>query len=193
MEYARRDIKRTAHATAGMASGQMRARVGDDILVRQTDLAQRIIRACSVQSMDVPRWLSDLGSKYWEANLRALQRKVSIERVFIYEDWTADFERIVNQQAEAGVQVWVVESSLADALLRVDMAVWDDSFTYHFELNSEGNPIENIYSVNEVDIARRIDQMELLKSVARPHTSEKSGRVVKILPNRMMRGESGQK
>lgn len=183
MEYARRDIKRCAHTTAGMASGQMRARVGDEVLVRQTDLARKIIRACSVQTMDMPRWISDLGSKYWEANLRALQRKVRIERVFIYEDWTADLKRIVDQQADAGVHVWVVESKLVDPSLRVDMAVWDDAFTYHFELNSEGDPIENIYSVNEVDIARRVDQMELLKSVARPYTANRSATVVTFDPS----------
>ena len=91
--------------------------------------------------MDLSRWISDLGSKYWEANLRALQRKVRIERVFIYEDWSADLKRIVDQQADAGVHVWIVESGLAEPSLRVDMAAWDDAFTYHFELNSEGDPI----------------------------------------------------
>ena len=191
MEYARRDIKRTAHTTAGMASGQMRARVGDDVLVRQTDLAQKVIRTCSVQAMDVPRWLSDVVGLKIAAKLAAPQRNVRIERVFIYENWTADLKQIVDQQAEAGVHVWVVEAKLADPMLRVDMAVWDDAFTYHFELNSQGNPIENIYSVNEVDIIRRIDQMGLLKSVAQPYDAGKYAKMLTFNPTRTTRKESG--
>lgn len=171
MEYAQNEVRDCAHAIAGMASGQMRALVGDDVLVRQTDAAQRVIRACGVQTMDVPRWLSDLGVKYWEANERALARNVRIERVFLYESWTAELEQIVAKQAVAGVHVWVALSARTDPLLRVDMAVWDDAFTYHFELNSEGEPIQNIYSVNEVDIGRRLHQMELLKSVAKPYVA----------------------
>jgi hypothetical protein len=188
IDYARRDIGHCAHTVAGMAGGQMRASVGDDVLVRQTDLAQRIIRACSVQRLDMPRWLSGVGTRYWESNLRALDRKVRIERVFIYEDWTADLERIVNQQANAGVHVWTVESRFADPRLRINMAAWDDSFTYHFDLNSEGDPVENIYSVNEVDIARRIDQIELLKSVGNPYIAS-PGIVTALDPSQIKRAQ----
>ena len=122
--------------------------------------------------------------------MRALERNVRIERVFIYEDWTAELKQIIDQQAEAGVHVWAVEADLADPLLRVDMAVWDDAFTYHFELNSQGNPIENIYSVNEVDIARRIDQMELLKSIGRSYDASKSAKMLPFNPTRTIRKES---
>jgi hypothetical protein len=96
-----------------------------------------------------------------------MKRGVAIERVFVYHEWTNALKALVEDQVAHGVKAYVVSRSIVPAELVVDMAVWDHAFTYQFELNSDGEPINNLYSVNDVDIARRVDQVEVLKSLGR--------------------------
>jgi hypothetical protein len=138
---ARREVQSCLTNLQDMARGQLRARVGEGILEQRTDLAQTALLAVSIQGMDVPRWQSDLGQKYWQANLRALTRPkpLHIERVFVYRDWDALME-LVLEQATAGVITHAVDRAVVPGELMIDMAVWDNAFTYQFELNSEGEP-----------------------------------------------------
>jgi hypothetical protein len=164
---AKKDVQQCVTNLQGISHGQLRARVGEGILERRTDQARRSIIATSIQQMDVPRWQSDLGEKYWQANINAIKRGVVIERVFVYREWSQELQKLVCEQARQGVQTHAVDRELVPAELMIDMAVWDDAFTYQFELNSEGDPINNLYSVNEVDIARRVEQFEILRSLAK--------------------------
>jgi len=170
-EAAQKELQQCSATLHGIARGQLRARVGEGILSRKTEETRNEILAVSIQDMDVPRWVSDLGRKYWRANIAALARGVKIERVFVYREWTEELARIVDEQVERGVLAYKVERSVVvpDELI-IDMAVWDRAFTYQFELNSEGIPINNLYSVNEADVARRIEQFEILKSLAKELT-----------------------
>jgi hypothetical protein len=164
---AKKEVQRCVNRLQEIARGQLRATPGEGILERRTDLAKHSISAVSIQQMDVPRWQSDLGKKYWRANVRALKRGVSIERVFVYRKLTDELRDMMSDQVNHGVRGYVVDRKIVPAELMIDMAVWDDAFTYQFELNSEGEPINNLYSVNEVDIGRRVEQFEVLRSLAR--------------------------
>ncbi|MDQ3913823.1 MAG: hypothetical protein M3323_00610 [Actinomycetota bacterium] len=166
-DAARSELERCVAVLEGQASGRFQAPVGENILERQTDLARQEILAVSIQSLDIPRWNNELGRKYWAANLRAIERGVRVERVFVFDEWNSEIEALTAQQATAGVNVSVVSREATPPQLRIDMAVWDRSFTYQFELNSEGEPISNEYSVNEVDIERRVQQFSILRSLGK--------------------------
>jgi hypothetical protein len=58
---ARREIQRCVNTLQDIARGQLRARVGEGVLVERTNRARVSILATSIQQMDVPRWHSDLG------------------------------------------------------------------------------------------------------------------------------------
>jgi hypothetical protein len=116
-------------------------------------------------------WHSEEGRKYWQANLNALDRGVHIERVFIYDTLTPELDTLICEQAKATkngrvIDVYAVQKDLLPDELRADIAIWDESFTYQVELNSDGKPITNRYSVNDADVASRMSMYKRIRSQA---------------------------
>jgi hypothetical protein len=148
--------------------GQYRVRAEDcEVLFEQTARADHTIHATSVTYLDLAWWSADVGRKYWDANIAAMKRGVEIERVFIYETWVPELERLASEHADAGVRVYVVcKDNLPDDL-RIDMIVWDDAFLYEIELNSDGVEIFNRFSVNKTEVERRARQFAVIRSRAR--------------------------
>jgi hypothetical protein len=103
--------------------------------------------------------------------LNALDRGVHIERVFIYGTLTPPLENLIREQALAiqngrRVYVYAVQKDVLPDELRADIAIWDESFTYQVELNSDGRPISNRYSVNDADVASRMSMYKRIRSQA---------------------------
>jgi hypothetical protein len=167
LEVARKSLDECGRTLSDLTRGQIRVSNEDnEALFAQTVKAKEYILATSVPHVDLKWWSSDIGRKYWEANLAALKRGVRIERIFIHQEWTDELRDLALQQARAGIVVWSVPRDKIPQGLRIDMIVWDQSFSYEIVLNSDGEEIANLYSVNSSEISRKLHIFEIIRSCA---------------------------
>src|SRR5436305_9975449 len=98
-------------------------------------------------------WASDIGRRYWQANLDALGR-VRMTRIFIYTTMTAELQELMAEQERAGVRVGQVPADAIDPALRLNLAIWDGASAWEARLNAGGEIVGNLYTVNRGDLAR---------------------------------------
>lgn len=135
-----------------------------ELLMASVNAVQKCMRSVSVGKNDEDFWISSNGKRYWNANLQAIgRRNVQIERIFIYDKMTDALQKVITQQEKAGVKVYLVESSKAPPVLRIDMAIFDEDIAYEARLSSSGVAIENI---SIIDISEKIDKFNRLKACA---------------------------
>lgn len=121
------------------------------------------LRTTSVQENDLPWHLSEVGRGYWRAQKDALSRGWSIERIFIYDEWTEEIEALGREQQLAGVRVKRVPRDGLPAALRADFTVWDRSHLFRQRVDETEIGYVDRFSVdpNEIDhyesIWRRLD------------------------------------
>ncbi|CAN2049704.1 hypothetical protein GMMP13_840010 [Candidatus Magnetomoraceae bacterium gMMP-13] len=146
-------------------------------LINATNKTKSSLRAISVVKIDGDFWQSSMGQRYWETNKQAIKRGVKLERIFIYDACTDELEKLVKKQVEAGVKVYTVESAQVPPELRIDMIIFDVDFTYEAKLNSDGVPIENIFSINKSDINQKVNLFYRLRTFAlERNNGDKCGR-----------------
>jgi hypothetical protein len=169
LDVAEKELEHSKENLAALRHGKFRADAADTtILFEETDRAERRMMATFLQRFDLEWWSSELGRHYWEVNRRAADRGVEIQRVFIYDEWTPELERIVRAQSQAGVDVMVVERDLLPRDCRIGMVIWDDRLVYQGELNSDGETINVLYSVSKADVDTRLDQFARITRYAKP-------------------------
>jgi hypothetical protein len=99
------------------------------ILIDLARHAKTSIRATSIitgDSGDDAWWLSPGGQEYWKENVRALKRRVSITRVYIFEGPpSAQIEDILVRQEEAGVKVLRVDKNKIPPELVISVVIVD--------------------------------------------------------------------
>ena len=81
----------------------------------------------AVSFEDTPFWLSDEGQRFLEAHKRVIDAGVSITRIFIVQG--ADEEslaKVMSQQAQLGITVYVVELNLVQGLNPQDVVIYDN-------------------------------------------------------------------
>ena len=106
------------------------------------------------------------GDEYKELNMRALQRGVRIERIFIYSEWTDAVERAMSEQYAAGVRTLrVTERSLAPEL-RIDLAIWDESYASALSFNASGDIVDSYITFSPQDLVRMLDRYKRIRSAA---------------------------
>ncbi len=168
LDVARKALDECARTLDDLTRGQIRVSSDDnEALFVQTARAKEYILATSIPYVDLKWWCSDIGRKYWDANVAAMGRGVRVERVFVYQEWTDQLQELAEEQAAAGAIIWAVHRDKVPHALRIDMIVWDRSFSYEIRLNSDGEEIENLYSVNASDIDRKIHCFDIIRSCAR--------------------------
>jgi hypothetical protein len=168
-EVARRELERCDSRLQGLRLGQYRVPASDvEVLFDQTQHAERLIQATSVATIDLKWWHSQVGRKYWDTQVEALRRGVRIERSFIYETWSEPLQALAQEQAEAGVRVMAVPKDAIADELRVDMIIWDESFAYEIELNSDGVEIYNRYTVNHAELDQRLGNFRSISACSSP-------------------------
>ena len=168
-EVAQKELEGARDKLEGLRHGQFRADAADPtILFEETDRAQERMRATFLQRYDLHWWSEPVGRQYWSANVRALERGVEISRVFIYDEWSPELEKIVQEQSAAGVEVMVVPREGIPRDCRVAMVVWDDRLTYQGELNSDGETINVLYSVSKADVEAKLGQFQRIVRLAQP-------------------------
>lgn len=113
------------------------------------------IRATSMVSVNVV-WESERGRKTLEENLEAVQRGVSIERIFIFPD-EATRDRSgdhLRKQAEGGIAVRTVLSRDLDAANRRDFMVTDSGVLLDYSIGPDGDIVECMVSANRQDLQK---------------------------------------
>ncbi|MEU4339123.1 hypothetical protein AB0F59_31505 [Micromonospora lupini] len=99
-------------------------------------------------------WRSEIGRRYWEANLAALQRGVRITRVFVYATLTDELSALVQRQRAAGARVGLLPFGVVSPQLLVNLTVWDGSSCWEARMTAHGEIGENQFSVNRTDVER---------------------------------------
>ncbi len=138
-----------------------------------TERTQRRLIATSVEEVDLGWWQSAAGHTYWRLHQEALSRGVTIQRIFIYREWTGDHETLAQKQHTGGVRVLRVRQNQLPPALRVDMIMWDDQCGYESRVNSTGEAISNNYTFAQHDLARMTDRYKMIESCAEPWTPTK--------------------
>jgi hypothetical protein len=143
---AQREIKRATWFVRQLPVGSEIAYDGEDRewLLGLTVEARHSIDAISLSTVDAGLrgfdgglWTSDLGTRYLELQREAIDRKVAIRRIFVFEDedLVSDetFLKITQMQREAGVDVRMLDHQLIPEWFRsmiFDFIIFDGALSY---------------------------------------------------------------
>jgi hypothetical protein len=143
---ARREIERLTRFVRQLPVGTEIAYDGEDRewLLGLTEEAQHSIDAISLSTVDAGLrgfdgglWTSDLGTRYLELQREAIDRHVSIRRIFVFEnkDLARDetFLKITQMQRDVGVDVRMLDHQLIPEWLQpmiFDFIVFDGAVSY---------------------------------------------------------------
>jgi len=143
---ARREIERATWFVRQLPTGGEIAYDGEDRewLLGLTEQAQRSIDAISLSTADADMrgfdgglWTSDLGTRYLELQREAIERQVTIRRIFVFEneDLARDetFLKITQAQREVGVDVRMLDHQLIPERLQAmifDFIIFDGAVSY---------------------------------------------------------------
>jgi hypothetical protein len=111
-------------------------------------------------------WRSEIGRRYWEANVEALQRGVQITRVFVYATLSDELSALVEKQRAAGARVGLLPLGVVSPHLHVNLTLWDGSSCWEARMTAHGEIAENTFSVNRGDIDRLTRVFDLCVSAA---------------------------
>jgi hypothetical protein len=143
---ARREIERVTWFVRQLRAGMEIAYDGEDRewLLGLTEQAEHSIDAISLSTVDVGMrgfggglWTSDLGTRYLELQHEAIERKVAIRRIFVFENedlaCAETFLKITQLQRDIGVEVRILNHQLIPERLQVrifDFIVFDGAVGY---------------------------------------------------------------
>jgi hypothetical protein len=160
-QEAERFVRQCAAELDSLRLGRLR-RSADDAtyLIQHTRKAVKSLHAVTNIGAGIgnPRWWeAEMGKAYWQAN-KEMAGKIDIRRVFLYSADQLDRVLVMARlQQEAGVQVRLLEAERARSAHRINFAIWDDSVAWEAQMNAEGAPVANIFSVGRSDIDRLKD------------------------------------
>jgi hypothetical protein len=143
---ARQEIERSTAFVRQLPTGREIAYDGEDRewLLGLTKEAQHSIDAISLSTVDAGMrgfdgglWTSDLGTRYLEMQREAINRNVTIRRIFVFEnqDLARDemFMKITQMQRDAGIDVRMLDQQIIPEILQpmiFDFIVFDGSVSY---------------------------------------------------------------
>jgi hypothetical protein len=187
---ARREIKRVASFVRQLPVGNEIAYDGEDRewLIGLTQEAQHTIDAISlvigdteIRAFDGGLWTTDLGTRYLTLQREAIDRRVSIRRIFVFEnqDLARDevFLKITQIQRDVGVDVRTLDRRLIPEWLQsriFDFVVFDGAVSYEISAIGfkSGGTIPTIVRTLLVPIPARVrdleNQFEQLWAAANP-------------------------
>lgn len=111
-----------------------------------------VLRTTSLQASDLAWHLSEVGRTYWKAQVDALARGWTIQRVFIYDDWSSEMQELASQQRVAGVEVRRVARAALPTALRRDITTFGDTHAYEQRVQSAGSAELDRFIVDPLDI-----------------------------------------
>ena len=119
-----------------------------------------------LEPQDLAWHRSDVGRRYWAMQLDALARGWKIQRIFIYDTWTADLDSLAGEHKSAGVRVKRILTRELPSGLVVDVTTWGNTHAYEQRVRVEGTTTLDRFSVNEVDIRRCSDLFRRIDDLA---------------------------
>lgn len=124
------------------------------------------MRTTSLQPQDLVWHRSDVGRRYWAAQLDALARGWEIQRIFIYDTWSGDLDSLSGERKSAGVRVKRILTGELPSGLLVDVTTWGNTHVYEQRVRVERTTTLDRFSVNEVDIRRCGDLFRRIDDLA---------------------------
>jgi hypothetical protein len=107
-------------------------------------------------------WESEFGKRYWQENVKALARGVTIERVFIYESLDARLTELVERQRRAGVNACLIDATSVPSAYRTNVAVFDAFCAWEARMDAYSLITHNVFSYGPVDIRRTQETVDTL-------------------------------
>ncbi|MEV4565365.1 hypothetical protein AB0K12_16500 [Nonomuraea sp. NPDC049419] len=152
---------------ADLERGHFRTPYGDNaVFQRLIDQTKATMCATSVPSVDLTWWREPVGRQYWQAQLDALARGVTIRRVFIYHEWSEDLEALAREQVAAGVRVRRVHVDRLPPAMRVISGVWDGTCGHELSYTAAGEAVHDTFTVSPPDLERLMTQFEMIERSA---------------------------
>jgi hypothetical protein len=152
---------------AEMESGRFRFPYADKALeLRLCETLQREFLAISVAALDLRWWLAAEGRRYWRYQHEALGRGAAIRRVFIYDDWSDELERMAREQRDAGVEVRRVHRDDLPVGARGIIGIWDMACACEVIYDAAGAAVLYSYTVADADLERLRRQFEQVERMA---------------------------
>jgi hypothetical protein len=112
-------------------------------------------------------WRSEVGQRYWAANLAALARGVTVTRTFICDGVDDELAALVEAQRAAGVDVLVLPADAVPRTRHVNIAVWDRRCGWTADMNARGEIVGDMFTVDGRDVARLLEVVEACRRAAR--------------------------
>lgn len=163
------EIEKTTNQLVKLGYGKIESGNFNDIIptLKACETTQKEILATSIANIDDYNWWnSPIGKKYLKSNIDAITKGVSIERIFISDNFDDEAQQVMTEHKNKGVKVYKLEKSKIPADYRIDMIVFDRKFSYEAKISADGLPISNIFSVEPTDIASKIKTFEIIKSLS---------------------------
>ncbi|PRX64713.1 hypothetical protein B0I32_10874 [Nonomuraea fuscirosea] len=152
---------------ADLERGHFRSTYGDNaVFQRLIGQTKHTMCATSVPSVDLDWWNEPVGRQYWQAQLDALARGVTIRRVFIYKEWTAELDSLAREQLAAGVKVLKVRAERLPPALRVISGLWDGTCGHELSYTAAGEAVYDTFTVSPPDLERLMTQFEMIERSA---------------------------
>lgn len=145
-------------------------------IIFEAGKANTSIKAVSISNVDLEHgfWNSPVGKRFWDANKKAVIKGARLERVFVYQEWNDGLEKVIKEQASfhKNVFIYVIPRENLPVELRIDMTVVDNRFMYAAVLNSDGIPIQNLYSTNQSEINNELNRFTMIRNLADEYNAE---------------------
>lgn len=170
-ELTRRSMEECSENLDNLASGRFENRYDDFwLLFTLTENAERSIRTTSFGRLDLEWWDSAGGQAYWRLQCRAIERGITVRRIFIFDDWTRAHEKLVETQSSRGVLTMRVKVADLPSELRIDVILWDEKCVYQTRSNdvasTSGSAAMNTYDFSPRTISLINKRYELIESCA---------------------------
>ncbi len=158
------DCRNTIH---GLSEGFLDTDIYSEYSFGVLGIKQAAKSIKAVQYADPIYWREQYGDDYLQSNMKAIERKVKLTRVWIQSRETLiDIQDIINKQQEMGVEVFVSEPEGIPLQLLSDYVIMDDLLFVKLDLTSDGKGRLERHSIDEIEVAKANERFNrLLKYV----------------------------
>ena len=159
-QEARELLLSTEKALRRLAEGYLEDRYTDtDLAVLMVQEAQQEFSTTMLFRLDREWWTNPLEKDYYRANLDAVRRGVTVQRVIIYPDEgdpatppPATIAEFAHSQLADGIEVWMVPESRVSHRDHVVQAVADDRYALELLPDPHGKPDRVVLSIDPDEI-----------------------------------------
>lgn len=131
-----------------------------------TEQLEHELLATSVESIDLDLWSAPRRKVYWDQQERMLAKGVRITRIFIYENWTDPLHDFAQKNLDLGVNVLAAHRRRLTRDLLKDMVVWDAKAMYEAQVNPDGEPVHNYFSMEPKQVNRAMEVFRRIRDNA---------------------------